>query len=604
MSDSDLPLLRKINQTPFRDLLRFRISGRLDWKARIATACLAPAAAELITRVVKRTRLFRLEKTAVADELIAHFLDGLAAGNDAANLINQFGDERLAARLIRRAKRRGRPWPWQVWSIGLRGMAVVLATYVVLLIRFCISRPNPSVDYFARLNEPILHVPQNDRAWPLWRQAILACADGAKAGGLTFSAVVLPPTVEKPPWPGVGKWLDEHSAGMELARQAAQKPALGFVLGPGGSAEDPELLYSFRQSPGEPLNHVLLPHLFYLQTMANLLSLDVRRAAERGENAIVEADADSLIGLGCQLRDSDGILITQFDALTDNDLALSRLRFVLLNYPTLLTDDQLIRLAHALSGPRVAADLMTLKTERYYFADLVQRVYTDDGLGNGHVTLAGFRSATSTINSGRNLPEWPAYEAMSTVPILSASRAELTTEYDRLMDQAEANFRLPIRQIDVHNVDSQIFALMASPIDRIRWWILLEMQPGATGDQIACERYLGRRDGVVVGIALELYRRKHGHYPAALSELTPGLLPEIPADRITGNPVKYRLIDGKPVVYSVGADRVDDGGKPPDGNEMKGHFIHYTPASWGLDPKEVPRGDWLLFAPEPADPDE
>ena len=101
-----------------------------------------------------------------------------------------------------------------------------------------------------------------------------------------------------------------------------------------------------------------------------------------------------MIGLGRQLRNADGFLVTQLVGLGVDNLALSRLRFVLLHYPNLLSDEQLIDFAHRLSGPRVAADLMTVKCERYVFEDFVQRLYTDDGHGDGRMTLAGLRGAT------------------------------------------------------------------------------------------------------------------------------------------------------------------------------------------------------------------
>ena len=81
MSDS-LPRTRwqSINATPFRDLIRGRITGRLDWRARLAAAGLPADVSALVTRVVRTTRLWRIERAAVADELVAHFADAIAAG--------------------------------------------------------------------------------------------------------------------------------------------------------------------------------------------------------------------------------------------------------------------------------------------------------------------------------------------------------------------------------------------------------------------------------------------------------------------------------------------------------------------------------------------
>jgi hypothetical protein len=242
-----------------------------------------------------------------------------------------------------------------------------------------------------------------------------------------------------------------------------------------------------------------------------------------------------------------------------------------------------------------------LRGERYIFGDIVQRLYSDDGRGDGHVTLSGLHTLQALIgamNVTRGDDQIDLKIEVTSMAPLIASRAELMGEYDRLMDQEEANMRLPARQIDVNSVDAQIVALRKSSVERIRYAILATLFPSVGYGQVVCERFLGRRDGTLVGIALELYRRRHGKYPASLSELTPQLLPRIPADRITGDPLRYRLIDGKPVVYSVGADRVDDGGRGPDAH---GRLNPAMVGWWGNEPATTPKGDWLLFAPEPSD---
>jgi hypothetical protein len=589
-----MPVIRRINKTPLRDLLRGRITGRLDWEADLDAAGLPPAASELIGRVVKRTRLFRAEKVAVASELIAHFLDGLAAGSTAAELVERFGDERVAARLIRRAKRRGRSVAWHVWSVGIRLLSILLGFYAILLVRFYVGRPSPSVDYVVKLNEPTLRMPESDRAWPLWRQAILASSDGSTKNELVFAEAIAPHQEDRP-WPETVQWLNGHASAVELARAAGRKPIMGFILGAGGSADDPPLFFSAagRQRPGEPLTTVALPYLNDMFLMANVLSLDSRHGAEKGDGAIAEADLLSMLGLARQLRESNGFLWTQFVALSVNSQLLRRLRSLLINNASAFKDEQWVRLAHSISGPNVASDLLSLKAERYGFDDVVQRLYTDNGHGDGHITLRGLRLHMLSWNDGDPLNLEVVLEAASTVPGLAASRAEVIRASDQLMDEGEANLHRPIRETDVHQIETQIRAWKNSPVGRFRYAVVCRLIPNPGNTQQNCERYLGERDGTMVGIALELYRRRHGSYPKALTELTPEYLPQIPADRITGDPVKYRLIDGKPVVYSVGADRVDDGGVSPDRISQK---THSSAAGWGIDPTSAPRGDWILFA--------
>ena len=65
-----------------------------------------------------------------------------------------------------------------------------------------------------------------------------------------------------------------------------------------------------------------------------------------------------------------------------------------------------------------------------------------------------------------------------------------------------------------------------------------------------------------VACALERYRLAQGKYPETLDALTPQFIEELPHDLINGQPLHYRRTeDGRFVLYSVGWDEKDDGGK-------------------------------------------
>ncbi len=66
---------------------------------------------------------------------------------------------------------------------------------------------------------------------------------------------------------------------------------------------------------------------------------------------------------------------------------------------------------------------------------------------------------------------------------------------------------------------------------------------------------------VQVVFALAAYRAKHGSYPADLAALVPKYLAAIPEDLFSGGPLRYKRQDAGYVVYSVGLNRKDDGGR-------------------------------------------
>lgn len=61
--------------------------------------------------------------------------------------------------------------------------------------------------------------------------------------------------------------------------------------------------------------------------------------------------------------------------------------------------------------------------------------------------------------------------------------------------------------------------------------------------------------------ALERHWKKHGAYPESLNALVPEFAPEVPRDRMDGQPLRYRrTADGLFQLWSVGLDGVDNGG--------------------------------------------
>jgi hypothetical protein len=63
------------------------------------------------------------------------------------------------------------------------------------------------------------------------------------------------------------------------------------------------------------------------------------------------------------------------------------------------------------------------------------------------------------------------------------------------------------------------------------------------------------------GLACKIYKIQTGHYPESLAALVPDLLDKEPIDPFTGKPLIYRLQDGGIIIYSVGSNEKDDGGR-------------------------------------------
>lgn len=579
---------RTLRLTPLRDLLRGRITGRLDWRTKIRAAALPETAGRIIVQVVTRTWLSREEKVAVADELIAHFTDALATGAEPDDVVRRFGDPRRAAKLIGRAKRRGRSLASRAFHV-VKWMSVSLVLfYAALAVRLFVGRATPTVDYIAQLNTAVLRTPADQRAWPIYRQAILAMRNPTPHDRLEHWPKVLYYNQSGKHWPETKVWLRRHAGDLELVRAGSEKPVFGYILGRDGSMKDPEMAGTSAKSSTEPdvpdnaLIHLSLSYLLsYARPLAHTLGDDAKLAAEHHDAARAERDVNAMLALADQLHG-------QFDfslvSIGIRSLAISVAGELLRDQPAVWEDARWVRLALRLSVTENASDILNFQSDRLFGPDFLQRIYTDDGQGDGRLTFAG------VLALGQNWGNILTYDSKliriisPALMAASLSRKELLQEYNAVIDRAEAGLHAPLRMSGVIDFDRERW--YASTLSAAKYAPLSLIAPHMSRIAVTAERYLGRRDGLVTGIALELYRRKHGSYPETLQQLTPDLLPAVPADRITGDPVRYRIVNDKPLVYSVGTDRQDDGGA------VFGKNTSETAAQWA--PSTV-KGDWLLY---------
>jgi ethanolamine utilization microcompartment shell protein EutS len=64
-----------------------------------------------------------------------------------------------------------------------------------------------------------------------------------------------------------------------------------------------------------------------------------------------------------------------------------------------------------------------------------------------------------------------------------------------------------------------------------------------------------------IGMAARIYYARERHLPAAAADLVPGILPREPLDPFTGKPFVFRVDKDSLLVYSLGSNEKDDGGR-------------------------------------------
>jgi hypothetical protein len=87
----------------------------------------------------------------------------------------------------------------------------------------------------------------------------------------------------------------------------------------------------------------------------------------------------------------------------------------------------------------------------------------------------------------------------------------------------------------------------------------------------------------VAMLAVERYRLAHGNWPKSLNDLVPAFLREVPADPFDGKPLRYRRLPDGVVIYAVGFDGTDDGGKLDRGASRSPGFPRAAAPPTGVD---------------------
>jgi hypothetical protein len=138
-------------------------------------------------------------------------------------------------------------------------------------------------------------------------------------------------------------------------------------------------------------------------------------------------------------------------------------------------------------------------------------------------------------------------ELLARIRLRICSKRGVLNAYSRHMDRLITNARLPYAAKAPPAPKDPITQLACCIFDKTRWLSALKET---------------HSDLLLLTIALRAYRLDHGRYPDTLAELAPAYLESIPDDPLSlRKPFHYRKTRSKYLLYSIGPDGKDDGGK-------------------------------------------
>lgn len=491
---------------------------------------------------------------------------------------------------------RGRRGSWWFWGL-LVGVPVLLlaVAYAVLAYQYYSQSVRITKNYAAELNAPILAVPEEQRAWTHYRRALemLEREPAVENGAIAYA----PGEVN---WESTIEYLRRNRRALDAIRKAAAMRPMGCLRQDAPAREDIEWRLRHGEmtaedaaavgSPSENpdlMDTLIATHWFRMFSLGRLLAADGHLAVIERDGERVVANVNALLDCGSQVQERS-FLVDYLIGATIRDKGFDLALSALANEDAPLTDDQLSALAKRLAGAYEAGPVrVSFDGEHIFFLDLMQRNFTDDGAGDGWITPRGLAEVDSNFFGEE--PQRPAGIGWLPMPIAArmvASRRESEEKYDECLSQLRRVMSVPLWQ---RSRTGELFE-NDPELGRPGFWLISSTIASVEAFLTSAEQQTQRRDALMVAIALVRHHRRHAKWPSKLSELSPEFLKSVPPDRFDGRALRYRVVGGRPLLYSIGTDLDDDGGKPVEGDSD-------TDRADSWPPNPAIDGDWVFWPP-------
>jgi len=166
---------------------------------------------------------------------------------------------------------------------------------------------------------------------------------------------------------------------------------------------------------------------------------------------------------------------------------------------------------------------------------------------------SGQANLLETMRAGqwRGLFSVQGTAAIDQLRALAVPKRTVMNNYSRLMDALVANARRPYTQpLPLPGGSDPVTQQLAPVYSRARW----SAARNDAGNAL-----------LLIALALRAFQLEQGRYPARLTELVPAYLKQVPADPFgSGGALGYRRSGATYVLWSIGPDGKDDGGRPID----------------------------------------
>jgi hypothetical protein len=519
--------------------------GEPLWRQAIRNSELPPQVQRLLVEVVAGTRLLAAEKLEVAEELIAHFEDGLQRGRSSSALIDAFGDPEIASQLIRNGKQRTRSMKNRIvqgllWMAGTSGVGFLILAFV-----FYLGQPEPSVDYLAVISRPVLAAADHDKGWMIYRDLWIKHGF-SEGGGFDSLALYIPGHEEKSVetlvrpsdgelWPAATRRLAEIEDLLEGFRVGGVRPSFGVplhvdlteyseadfqALFPNRDRQtmSAEVKEQFGTEMSGMISSLHMPHVQAMRNAARILIVDTRWAIQQGDLERAIRNIEAMSGISNQVTESK-FLVCTLAGYAINTQALDLIGECL-DDQVAFKDQHLERIRIAIANVPLV-EMVDIASERAQFLDIVQKSYTDDGHGDGRITPKGLEilkeiealtiwedSSSPNPPSGWSIPYLTQENLPPTSLLVFATRKQLT-------DKADEYFRIMDADMKVGAIDDNAENAIGDAIRELpEGYVLIKILfPAFHYVRQARVRAQVNTDSVLAALAVIRYQRERGRLP-------------------------------------------------------------------------------------------
>jgi hypothetical protein len=501
--------------------------------------------AELIKVIIQKMRYRKQVREDVQAELAAHFEDELKdcatdeeREQQGEQLITDFGDAKLLAVLLRRAKKRCRPlWKTAV-ARTFQTAGIITLCFIVYVVWFMSGTPVITTDYVAELNRIVQ--PSSDgtlNAAPFYHEAAQVFKELPEDISVLFRKKYKEITPEEKQL--IAKWLTDDHEILELVVAGTQKPYYWRTYASKNKQNTSEMISIFN------------PHLNGFRNLAHTLRWRARLHAEEGRYEDAFNDVQSCYRFGRHLK-GDGLFIEQLTACSIEIVATETLRDILSEYRI----DATTLAALQKDYERMIADenfVLGLAAEKLSLYDEIQRCFTVDGRGGGHLYIKRIREIAEPCGwSGAD--SWFMTNFVR-VLFTHPDKQQTLTAANKLYDYIqEVTLKTPARiRAEQVDIDKELHRFASS---NVLFSIFL---PAV--ERIIRYSYRNKADvqATLSIIAILRYKQDTGGYPEKLEQLiADAYLKELPMDPYTDEPLVYRRTGDNFILYSLGHNFKDD----------------------------------------------